>query len=93
VKLPVRWLYADGEIEQVCVYDEKTMVAHREATVQRAVRSLTSKPSVQADRKRSEAPSTLASATTGTSEDHLPKRRRAPARGTEDEPISVDDDD
>jgi len=83
VKLPVRWLYADGEIEQVCVYDEKTMVAHREATVQCAVRSLTSKPSVQADRKRSEAPSTLAAATTDASEDHLPKRWRQAAVANE----------
>ena len=29
VKLPVRWLYADGEIEQVCVYKEDTMAQHR----------------------------------------------------------------
>jgi hypothetical protein len=38
VKLPVRFLYADGEIEQVCAYKEASMVAHREAMVERVAR-------------------------------------------------------
>jgi hypothetical protein len=37
VKLPVRWLYADGEVEQVSTYDEKSMAEHRAASVKRAV--------------------------------------------------------
>jgi hypothetical protein len=37
VKLPVRWLYAGGEVEQVSTYDERSMVEHRAATVKRAV--------------------------------------------------------
>ena len=51
-------------------------------SVQRAVRSL----AVQADRKRSEAPSTLAAATAATtdaSEDHLPMRWRQAAVANE----------
>jgi hypothetical protein len=39
VKLPVRWLYAGGEVEQVSTYDERSMVEHRAATVKRAADS------------------------------------------------------
>ena len=54
VKLPVRWLYADGEIEQVCVYDAKTMAQHREATVQRAVTALAPQPVASAAQETKE---------------------------------------